>query len=274
MNASLYFKKVTPLILAIPFLVLSNFINNQLTKPIIKVSMQDQTWNLNDKLTNHFNLGFKRLTSSSLWISTILQSDEEHYKKKDLNSWMFLRFKTISELEPLFYENYKFGGIYLSIVKDDLPGASYIYEKGLSYYPNDFDLLKNAAFHFNFEVGDLKKSYPLYLKLKHHPRTSGIMLNTLARLESENGNLEVALDILKDQYEQLDEMNKENFIGKSLREQLYSLKAEIDLDCLNSKKDNCELKDYENNAYFFNGKKYVAKKDFLPFKYKGKKVYH
>ncbi len=91
----------------------SHYIDRLLIKPKIKVSQQASALNLNNKLINLFNLGQGRLLSSSLWIKTLMDSDLEHYKKDDLNSWMHLRFKTIAEIDPQFYENYIYGGQYL-----------------------------------------------------------------------------------------------------------------------------------------------------------------
>ena len=272
MKSLSYFKKNYIVMLALALFFIALTINRNLTKPNIIISREDETWNLNDKMIQNFNLGFKRLESSFLWISTILESDVEHYKKQDLSSWMFLRFRTIAELEPKFYENYLFGGMYLSIIKDDLAGATYIYDKGLSIYPNDFDLLKNAAYHFHFEVGDLRKSYIIYSKLKSHPRTSGLMLSSLARLESQNGNLAMAFELLKSQYEKVS--GQKSFVGSAILEHMYAIKAEIDLKCLNLKNTGCSSVDLDKNPYFYNGTVFVARKAWIPFRPKGKKVPH
>lgn len=262
------FIKSNLLIFSILFFYISFLISQKIEKPFIRISKQDESWKLNGEKLSQFHLGFKRLESSLLWISTILEGDVDHYKKKDLNSWMFLRFKTIADLEPKFYENYTFGGQYLSIVKDDLAGATYLYNKGLTQYPNDFDLLKNAAFHFHFEEGDTIKSFKLYSKLRAHPRASGIMISTLARLESANGNLEVAFELLKSQYEKLKDKN--SFIANKIFEHMYAIKAEIDLNCLNLKKLNCAKFDLDGTRYISNRDSYYAKKNWTPFRPKGK----
>jgi hypothetical protein len=205
-----------------------------------------------------------------MWIATLLESDLDHYKNKDMNSWMFLRFKTISELEPQFYENYKIGGIYLSIVKDDLAGASYIYEKGLKEYPNDYFLLKNTAFHYEFEVGDRKRSYEIYSRLKTHPQIDAVTLGVATRLESEFGDKKVAFELLHDQYEKMPDKN--SFLALRLFQNLYAIKAEIDLTCLNLHKPDCSKLDLENNSYLFIGNEFVAQKDWKPYRMKQKKI--
>lgn len=250
----------------------AHFFSEQNKKPIIYISKQQSSFNLEENFWRFFHLGEKRMASSLLWIATILESDQEHYKKKDLNSWMFLRFNTISILDPLFYENYSFGGIYLSIIKDDLPGASILYDKGLSFYPDDYTLLKDAGFHYYFEVGDFEKALPLYKKLQTHPKNSPVALSILARLLASHGDLPTAYWALESKYEQL--KNKDSFIAKKIREHLYAIKAEIDLKCLNQKNTNlCAKKDLDGSFYFLTSEgKYQASKKWTPFRIKTKKA--
>lgn len=266
-----HLKNYYVVVLALMFFAVGFKINRNLSKPYIVIAKQDESLNLNDEMIQKFNLGFKRLESSLLWISTILESDIDHYKKKDLNSWMFLRFNTISKLEPKFYENYAFGGLYLSIIKDDLAGASIIYDKGLKIYPNDFFLLKDAAFHYYFEVGDFDKSYELYSKLKNHPKSNPILISNLARLESERGNLEASYSMLIEQYKRYQKTN--SFIAEKIHEHLYSIKAEIDLSCLNQDKHKfkkCDLVDFDQELYLLSNNKYSAKKKWVPYRVKSK----
>lgn len=269
MKAFIFLKNSIPIFLAFLLFFVAYTLNVSLNKPVIVVSKQDETWNINDEMIQKFNLGFKRLESSFLWISTILESDIEHYKKRDLNSWMFLRFNTISKLEPKFYENYAFGGPYLSIVKDDLEGASIIYEKGINQFPNDYSLLRDAGFHFQFEVGDYKKSYEIYSRLKNNPKSNLLILSTLARLESSQGNLEGAFELLSAKYEEV--KDKETYFAQRIFNHLYSIRAEIDLDCLNNKKAGCHIKDLEGNPYLKNSSGlYTAGKSWEVFRVKRK----
>lgn len=252
------------LILAVVFLALSFVAAKRISRPPIFISKQDSTLNFNSKLTGYFHMGQKRLISSAMWIATIIESDIDHYKQKDMNSWMFLRFKTISDLEPRFYENYSLGGVYLSIVKDDLDGASEIYERGLREFPDDYFLLKNSAFHYEFEVGDHKRAFEIYSKLKTHPKLDFNTLGVATRVESEFGDKESAFKLLKDQYDRLPD--KSNYLAQFVYNNLYALRAEIDLDCLNAKIKTCAQMDFENNSYFFNGSKFVARKEWKPYR--------
>lgn len=242
--------------------------SSQNEKPLIFVSKQQSTLNINENFWLYFNLGQKRLISSLYWISTILDSDVEHYKNKDLNSWMFIRFNTISILEPMFYENYNFGGPYLSIIKDDLFGADILYAKGLKFYPDDYELLLNSGFHYYFEQHNLDKAYPILEKLKSMPKTPQYMISSLARIESERGNLADSYLILRE-YQQRFEHG--SIIYNKINEQLYSIKAEADLTCLNSHQSNCSSVDFEGNAYILQVNEYIAPRPWTQYRPKWKK---
>lgn len=247
----------------------SYYISKTNNPPALFISKQQSTLNINENFWMYFNLGQKRLISSLYWVNTILDSDVDHYKNKDLNSWMFLRFNTISLIEPKFYENYKFGGPYLSIVKDDLNGADIIYNKGLTQYPEDYSLLLNSGFHYYFEQRNLEKAYPILLKLKKNPKTPQYIISALARIESNKGNLEDSFIILK---EYQSRFRDDTVIYDKINEQLYSIKAEMDLNCLNNNLSNCSRVDLDKNPYIQQNLKYKAPKKWVPYRPKWKQI--
>lgn len=267
MNINKVFNNYKILFLAFVILGLANFFSNKSEKPYFHVSKQESSINFNEQLLVKFNLGLKRMMSATLWISTILESDVDHYKGRDLNSWMFLRFHSISMLDPNFYENYYFGGTYLSIVKDDIPGANIIYEKGLNLFPNDFELLKSAGFHFYFEANDQVKAFPVYQKLQKLDPNDPLISATLSRMVAANGNLQDAFDILSALQKN---HNQETLVGEKIFNFRYAIRAELDLSCLNSKLKGCQTLDLDGNPYIKNEKEFVAKKAWRPYRPKKK----
>ena len=138
------------------------------TKPKIKNINQEIQFTFNENLLYFINGGNQRLIASYLWVTTLLNGDEKHIKgKKD--SWMFYRFKAIAKLNPYFYQNYFSGGLYLSIVKDDLLGAEYIYKKGLEYYPLNYSLLYYRSFNLYFEMKNHQEGLHSYYLLGKIP---------------------------------------------------------------------------------------------------------
>jgi hypothetical protein len=256
MGLSKYFSTSVYALIIVLALSGARFVSINHEKPPLFISKQQSSVNFQNNFWEYFSLGQKRLASSIMWISTILESDIDHYKKRDLNSWMFLRFNTISFLEPKFYENYAFGGVYLSIIKDDLPGASIIYDKGLSYYP---------------EIQNMEKAFPIYKKLVTFKNISPIVISTFARLEKNNGSAEDAYKILTERYNMIND--KQSIVARKTYEQIYSIKAEIDLDCLNSEKIKnkpCSTADQGGVAYILKNKTYYAAKSWKPFQVKKK----
>jgi tetratricopeptide (TPR) repeat protein len=250
------------------FLTISYEILIQFPRPKVFISKQDSTLNLNYQFLNIVNVGHKRLISSLFWISTILESDITHYKQKDLNSWMFLRFNTISKLEPKFLTNYTFGGLYLSVIKDDLEGASSLYLTGLKNYPNDYDLLKTAGYHFYFEVEDYAHATEVFRKLKNFPNLPFSIRSTISRLEAQDGDLSDAYAFLK---ESLEKAPANSDLRKKISTFLYAIKAEIDLTCLNNSKSNCKHDDFYGNKYMYKDGNYIAVNEWVPFRIKKKK---
>ena len=269
MKLSKYLNSYFYLMIAVLLLSTAFFISRKNEKPAVFVSAQQSTININENFWVYFNLGQKRMLSSLYWVATILESDVDHYKDHDLNSWMFVRFNTISLIDPKFYENYSFGGPYLSIIKDDLAGADRLYTKGLENYPEDYSLLLNSGFHYYFEQKNPLKAYPIWSKLKNLEKTPQYVISSLARIESEKGNLDDSLLILK---EYQSRFPKSSIIWQKVNDQIYSVKAEIDLECLNKNLAKCSPEDWDGNPYVLLNGKFSASKEWILYRPKFKKL--
>lgn len=209
-------------------------------------------------------MGNKRLLADLLWVITLLESDESHYKQKGLNSWMFLRFNTITSLDNKFLEAYQFGGQYLSIVKDDLYGAEVIFDRGLQYYPKDYDLNLNSGFLQAFELQNYKKAISNYTNILDLPKAPKFIISIINKLKySTTGDLQITYQLVEESYKN----TKDEILKAKLVNDLYALRAMIDLECLNTKKTNtCRNKDLNGNYYRKRGNKYIAPVEFEPYK--------
>lgn len=255
---------VTLFLLGVSFYIVGNLYPYTL-KERLKVNPQNHAINLKTNIVSISSLGYQRLIASLLWVETLLNSDTTHYKKNDMHNWMFLRFKTITKLDPYFYEAYLYGGIYLSIIKDDKVGAKYIYEHGLIYYPNDYYLNLNASFHYFYELQDIDKSIEHLGRIYDDPKAPAFLPSLYARLQSTRGDLQSALTLLIDLY---NSAPRNSDLKSSYAHKIYAIKAEIDLNCLNSNNHiNCAKKDFFGDDYYLdkNGK-YKAKRDWVPFR--------
>ena len=151
------------------FILLSlsvNLKNHDLPK--IKVSSEESEINFKEEFYQIFNLGQKRFISSFIWSHTILFSDIEHVKTKTGPSWMYHRLNAISLIDKHFLLNYKLGGLYIMIIKNDKVGAEKIYKKGIKVFNNDIDLIYNLGFLYYFQFKNKDKGLEQWKKIYNH----------------------------------------------------------------------------------------------------------
>lgn len=242
--------------------VLALFFHTHSKRPEIIVSKQDSAININSLFLKLFSLGNKRLVADMLWIQTLIESDLENYRGNPLNNWMYLRFKSISDLDPRFYENYLYGGQYLSIVKDDPEAAALIMNKGLSFYPDDYRLNFNQGFNYYFEMNDNEKGLYHFEKIKDHPMAPSFLTSLTIKLRHEvEGDPTVTLILLKEAYDKTEDQT----LRHKLASDIYAIKATIDLECLNQQKLGCDKFDAEGRPYVIEKGVYQAQKEFKPY---------
>jgi tetratricopeptide (TPR) repeat protein len=247
---------------SISFIIAVNFHTNY-KRPEIIVSKQASAVNINTIFLRLLSFGNKRLIADTLWIQTLLESDLEFYKGDPFNNWMYLRFSSIAELDPKFYENYLWGGQYLSIIKDDLEGAADIMNRGLAKFPDDYRLNFNQGFNYYFEMENIEKAIPYLERVENHPSAPRFITSLLIKLKHESGaDPLLTIAIIKEAYDKTEDQTLKNKLAKDL----YALKAEIDLNCLNQHKPNCDLKDAHGEYYVLNNGTYHAVTPYSPYK--------
>ncbi len=216
------------------------------TKPLVNVGKQETAYNLNKNFLKLISLGNKRMISNIIWIQTLLESDQEKFYKRNYTNWMYLRFLSVATLDPLFYENYLYGGMYLSVVKDDLYGAANIFGLGLKKYPDDYRLNYYSGFNYFFELGDYQKGYENLKKIADHPETPTSVKMVINKLRFETTrDYETSISFLKHTLS----ITKDDFVKKKIINDIYSLVAQRDLGCLNEKKANCNKFDATGEPY-------------------------
>ena len=221
-------------------------VHQSFQRPALTISKQDSSLNFNHDFLRIFSVGNKKLLSDIIWVQTLLESDTEHYKQSNFNNWMYLRFMTIAALDPLFYENYFYGALYLSIVKDDVKAAAVLYDKGLEKYPDDYDLTYNAGFNYYFEMGDYERGLKLLRRIKDHPKTPEPTKSVIHKLELATGtDIHHVFQLVLQRFDK----TIEPVLRDKLSSDLYAIKAEIDLQCLNQNGQDCDRLDFEKVPY-------------------------
>ena len=240
--------------------MVAGLINSGIEKPTLRISKQDSAVNFNNNVLKIFSAGQKRLIADILWISTLLESDIDHYKNEDLNSWMYLRFRSLIELDPNFLRAYRFGGKYLSIVKDDLEGAKEIFELGLLRFPHDYQLNFDAGFLYGFELADYRKAKEHFSEAAKNPSAPFFLKSLVLKMGfEESQNKETTLLLLKELDKTLEE---DSILKHRVQTDIYSLQAMIDLECLNTGREDCRTIDANGDRYILQDGKFKSLIDF------------
>gem|GEM_PF-4882268 len=185
-----YMRKVIQLIVIFSSLFGLHILNNKINLPV----KNHQTKIYLSPHFKHLTMGFNKFFSSAMWINTLLDTDLSHYEGSDLKSWMYLRFNAMTDLDPHFLEAYRFGSLYLSVVKDDILGATKLFQKGLGYFPNDYKLNLYGAYHSLYENKDEKTAINrlsrIRTKLTRSPFVLAILYSLRAKEVSSSEELE------------------------------------------------------------------------------------
>jgi hypothetical protein len=197
-----------------------------------------------------FSFGFKESMADSLWLRWIQDSDscyaylkpvetldkedqeqKKHYDDEFFNprhkrcdqSWGFKMLDAVTKLDPRFKMPYLAGTMALSVMVEDYEGASVIFDRGLSVYPDDWTLNYRASYHFVFDRHDYAKGASL---LAHAAEVGGpFWFKALAaRLYSKTGQIELGLNTLLALRKQFED--KPNYT-KSLDERIGELRKQM-----------------------------------------------
>lgn len=111
--------------------------------------------------------------------------------------WVFQMLNLILDLVPRFYYPARVGPVILSVVIDDIEGATIIYEKALRNFPNDWIIASRAAYHFTFELEDNTRGSLLYYRAAKLGGPSWMALYA-SKLSNKEGKKELAIRMIKD----------------------------------------------------------------------------
>jgi hypothetical protein len=183
--------------LIVIFLLLLSPLQRKLQPPTLSIDRQEAALNLNQNFLQYISIGFKNFLADMIWVKTLLDSDIDHYKNKDLNSWMYLRFKTIAHLDPLFRFNYIYGSMYLSIIKDDKIGTIELLKTALKHYPDDSFINQFCLFHTTQEYLELELAQQCQEKIINDPKVESHIKMLLVNRLKGTDNKEFAIEFMR-----------------------------------------------------------------------------
>ncbi len=164
-----------------------------------------------------FTFGFADAFADSLWLRWIQDSDycqtyagiapAKPIEEKDDtfknvrnkicdNSWSFKMLDAITRIAPRFRMAYANGAISLSVLVEDYEGAKVIFDRGTAAFPNDWDILYQASYHYLFDRHDLKTAADL---LDRARKAGGPWWFSLlaSKLYSKSGQIEIGIKTLR-----------------------------------------------------------------------------
>ena len=183
-------------LIILPFL-LFYAVNSNLPK--LKSNQKTHKVLIPDKYARLISIGHKELLSSILWIDIIQNSTIT----KDESLFEYNRADVISSLSPLFYQNYKFNSLTISIVKDQFHNSNKLIRKGLQYFPIDYDLLFQHGFNSFFLLEDrlvgINYFKKIYNENLYHEKNSNFPI-IYSNVQKKIGHKELSKKILYDLY--------------------------------------------------------------------------
>lgn len=132
-------------------------------------------------------------------------------------SWAYRMFDITTELAPRFRMPHAVGGLTLSVLLDDIDGATLLFEKAVKAFPTDWPILYRAAYHYMIEVKDFERGAELALQAANNGAPEWLRY-TAARLYTEAGRKEFGMQVLKDYLESEDDAKNREAILNKMRE--------------------------------------------------------
>jgi hypothetical protein len=154
------------------------------------------------KILKHLSLGYSDLVADSLWLRVIQDMDfcegRVDYSARSVTcqkGWVFQMLDLITVITPRFRAPYIYGGTMLSVLVQDVKGASIILERGHEQFPADGAIALRAAYHAMEEEKNLPKAINLLIAAGKNGAPPWVFA-LASRLSQKTGQLEFARKVL------------------------------------------------------------------------------
>ena len=158
----------------------------------------------------HVTFGYNDLIADSLWIRLVQDYGvceqglaPSNNDRLDVNrtydckkGWVYQMLDVITHLAPKFRMPYATGATVLSVVVDDIEGATLIYNKGIRQFPRDWSILYRAAYHYLFELENRQKAAELLVRAANNGGPFWLQ-SLAAKLYTQTGRALLAKTVLE-----------------------------------------------------------------------------
>lgn len=148
----------------------------------------------------YFTFGYNQVVADGLWIRAIQDFDfcDQEIAKQVCKGqgWLYHMLDTITTLAPDNRIVFLTGPVELSVIVNDMEGASKLFDKAVLHFPDDWTILYRASYHANFEEHNKKKAADLLVRAA---KIGGpIWFNNLATsLYTDAGQKELGISLYK-----------------------------------------------------------------------------
>jgi hypothetical protein len=149
----------------------------------------------------YFSFGMKEQIGDTLWIRALqdIEYCEERIEKNNCkgDGWLWRMLDTATTLSPDFRIIYATGAIALSVIISDISGATKLFDKAVTHFPNDWPILYRAAYHAILEENDKAKGAKLLVACAQSGGPSWVS-GLAGKLYAESGHIELAENLIRD----------------------------------------------------------------------------
>lgn len=169
-------------------------------------------------------LGIRVLVADLVWIDTLIKADI--VREDQPFTGLYRAFKTIVLLDPDNLYAYYISGLYLSVVKDDIKGATAILRDGVEHmirYPDTLQSWENAwqlpfmlGYNLLFEEHEAEAGSKWMQHAGEMPKAPPYVRKLAQTISTERGMLEVAARVLADSRERMTRPEQRQAIEKKM----------------------------------------------------------
>lgn len=175
------------------------------------------------KEVRYLTAGHQTQLADLLWLRFLQISDFCENNKTNVScsqkSVIYQNLDLATDLDPTFEAGiYRVGGLALSVLMDDIEGATLFFDKGLKQYPNYWPLLYSAAYHAQFEEKNIDRASQFYARAAQNGAPDWVSV-LAGRLAVDAGNSDFARKVLQTM---IDTNQDENLINR-LKEKMKAL---------------------------------------------------
>lgn len=180
-------------------------------------------------------LGSRLLVADMIWIDLLLKADHRHEGKPFTS--MYEAAKTMLILDPTNYYAYYLVGLYLSVIKDDIKGATDILREGAKQLelnkgaytrPEAWKVFFMLGYNLIFEEMETEEGSIWVQKAAALPQSPKYVKDLGKKVSTTHGKYEVASHVLADFYRKLEDPEQkkiveEKMLNLALRQELIDL---------------------------------------------------